>query len=415
MAHLAIIVPEESGHFHPMASLGRELVRRGHRATVFGTLDGRRQSLAAGFEFTAIGERRFPVGSRERFAELLGRLSGRAGTAATVREGVARGRMMLDELPDALSSSRIDLLLADQIYFCGRSVAERVGIGLVTVCDALMFNGEPGVPPPIFGHDYSPAWWARLRNRLLWAGLRYYGRPLLDMLNERRRDWKLPPHRDFLDAESQTLVLSQTPAAFEFPRERLPASYRLVGPLIDPTARPPVDFPYDRLNGRPLVYASLGTLQTRLRHVYQTIAEACVGVDAQLVLACGGAIDDLGSNLPEDIIAVPYAPQLELLDRAALVVTHAGLNTTLESLMRGLPMVALPITNDQPGVAARIVHHGVGLRIPLDRLSVERLRAAVRRGLADETLRTAARRMQVAIGPAGGLQAAADAVERQLG
>lgn len=59
-------------------------------------------------------------------------------------------------------------------------------------------------------------------------------------------------------------------------------------------------------------------------------------------------------------IVVEFAPQLELLKCAALCITHAGLNTALECLSNGLPMVAIPITNDQPGVAARSEWMGTG-------------------------------------------------------
>src|SRR6266853_6737775 len=52
--------------------------------------------------------------------------------------------------------------------------------------------------------------------------------------------------------------------------------------------------------------------------------------------------------------------RLSLLKRAALCITHAGLNTSLESLAQGVPMVAIPVTNDQPGVAARIAYTKTG-------------------------------------------------------
>jgi UDP:flavonoid glycosyltransferase YjiC (YdhE family) len=58
--------------------------------------------------------------------------------------------------------------------------------------------------------------------------------------------------------------------------------------------------------------------------------------------------------LPDDAIIVDYAPQLQLLKKASLCITHAGINTTLESLSNGVPLVAIPIANDQPGIGARI-------------------------------------------------------------
>jgi UDP:flavonoid glycosyltransferase YjiC (YdhE family) len=49
-----------------------------------------------------------------------------------------------------------------------------------------------------------------------------------------------------------------------------------------------------------------------------------------------------------------------LIDQLLACVSHAGLETALESLVAGVPMLAIPIANDQPGVAARIKHPGFG-------------------------------------------------------
>jgi len=96
--------------------------------------------------------------------------------------------------------------------------------------------------------------------------------------------------------------------------------------------------------------------------VYGTILEAVSEFpEMQAVLSVGTNfnLDYLGP-IPANTIVVRIAPQMELLKRAALCITHAGLNTVLEALAQGVPMVAIPIGYDQPGVAARIVHHGVG-------------------------------------------------------
>jgi len=397
-----------------MSALGRELVRRGHRVTVFGVLDAEAKVAAAGLEFQPIGERAFPRGSRARFAEELGKLSGRAGLKLTLHEGFGRARMMFAELPEAMSRAGVTGLFADQIYHVGRSVAERLGIPVVTVCNALPFNGEAAVPPPVFHLAYRDVWWARCRNWLMWAALKRFMQPLIKVINQQRANWNLPPHASFLDAESPSLVISQQASDFEFPRPHLPPQYRFVGPMIDPTARASVEFPFERLSGKPLIYASLGTLQTRLRHVYQHIADACGTLDVQLVLACGGATTDLEATLPKNCLAVPFAPQLEIIPRAALVVTHAGLNTALESLTYGVPMVAIPITNDQPGVAARIEWTGTGTTVSLRGLTPQRLRAAIVRTLGDPAFRTHAERLRQSIARTGGARQAAELAERVM-
>ena len=73
------------------------------------------------------------------------------------------------------------------------------------------------------------------------------------------------------------------------------------------------------------------------------------------MISLGGGLDaaKLG-KLAGDPLIVSFAPQLEILKQAALVITHAGVNTVLESLSEGVPLVAVPLGNDQFGVAARL-------------------------------------------------------------
>jgi UDP:flavonoid glycosyltransferase YjiC (YdhE family) len=111
---------------------------------------------------------------------------------------------------------------------------------------------------------------------------------------------------------------------------------------------------------------------------------------------------------------VCYAPQAALLSRARLFITHAGLNSALESLVHGVPMVAIPVTNDQPGVAARLQRAGVAEVLPMGQLTEARLRHLVQRALANQALHDAAKRCSEAIRARDGLQLAAQIVERAL-
>jgi len=195
-----------------------------------------------------------------------------------------------------------------------------------------------------------------------------------------------------------------------------PAILHYTGPFVDARQRPPVAFPWDRLNGSPLIYASLGTMQNGSEAIFRTIAEGCAGLHAQLVISLGGGLDParLGT-LPGDPIVVSYAPQLEIVKRAAVVITHAGLNTVLESLSEGVPLVALPLGNDQPGVAARVAAHGAGVVIPQKKLTAAKLRAAVQAVLTRPSYRRAAETLKQAITQADGLNRAADIIEQALG
>jgi UDP:flavonoid glycosyltransferase YjiC (YdhE family) len=103
-----------------------------------------------------------------------------------------------------------------------------------------------------------------------------------------------------------------------------------------------------------------------------------------------------------------------LLKRAALCITHAGLNTALECLSNGVPMVAIPITNDQPGVAARIQWTGTGEMVSVSKLSAARLRTEAQRVLGDQRYRDNAQKLQRAIGSREAITMAAEVIESAL-
>jgi MGT family glycosyltransferase len=235
------------------------------------------------------------------------------------------------------------------------------------------------------------------------------------VINAYRQEWKLPPQSSPNDRYSQLAQISQQPAELEFPREELPQWFHFTGPYHSPVGREVPGFPYEALTGQPLIYASLGTVLGRLIHVFEQIAEACVGLDAQLVIALGGSAKP--ESLPELAgcpLVVEYAPQLELLQKATLTITHGGMNTTLECLTNGVPMVAIPLANDQPGVAARIVWAGCGEAVSVKSVNVPRLRTAIQKVLVEDCYQQNAVRLQKAIHRAGGVARAADIIEQVI-
>ena len=121
--------------------------------------------------------------------------------------------------------------------------------------------------------------------------------------------------------------------------------------------------------------------------------------------------DDLG-RIPSNTIVVRTAPQIDLLKRAALCITHAGLNTALEALAQGVPMVAIPVGFDQPGVAARIAYHGVGEFIEVGNLTTRRLSDLIARIKENPKYRYKAGWFQKVLAETRGLDIAADIVER---
>ena len=119
-------------------------------------------------------------------------------------------------------------------------------------------------------------------------------------------------------------------------------------------------------------------------------------------------------EFPGDPIVVGYAPQREILARASLTITHAGLNTVMQSLLFGVPLVALPITHDQPAIAARISRSGAGEAIPASKVTVPALRNLVQTVLNGLQYRKRAQQLALSAKTAGGVERAADIVENAL-
>jgi UDP:flavonoid glycosyltransferase YjiC (YdhE family) len=112
---------------------------------------------------------------------------------------------------------------------------------------------------------------------------------------------------------------------------------------------------------------------------------------------------------------VREAPQLKLIKIAAIVINHAGINTVLETLMEGKPMIAIPITHDQPAMAARLAWLHVAEVIPEKRLSAKNLRSAVLKVLHDPSYSDVAREVQKKIQSSRGLERAVELIERCFG
>ena len=409
MTHFGMFCPPATGHLDPVGALGRELQARGHRVTVFQVADVEKKVRGELLDFCPVGKEAYPIGSLPEYLEELGRQEGWAGVRYSIECGGRLAELMCRELPTAIKKAGIDVILVDQNEPAAGTVAEHLGIPFITLCTSLPLNREASIPPPFTLWPYSTNVLSRARNTLAYLLLDRLLIPITRVLNDYRRRWHLAPLKGPDDSFSERSQLAQMIEDFDFPkRSRIPNFYYL-GPFCT-ESRQSVPFPWERLDGRPLLYASLGTLQNRQAYVFRAIAEACAPLQVQLVLSFGHK-DFMGLDLPGRPIMVDYAPQLELLAKAHAVITHAGTNTAMGALRYGLPMVAIPITNDQPGTAARLQRTGAGEAIELSQLTSKRLKYALERILTQPSYRQEAQRLRGSIERAGGVRKAADIIE----
>ena len=238
---------------------------------------------------------------------------------------------------------------------------------------------------------------------------------LRQTINGYRKAWGMKSLRSLYDTFSPILELAQQTPDFDFQRCKLAPHFYYIG-LISRSGSSTTPFPHERLDGRPLVYGSLGTVAKDGEGVFRMVAEACAELSVQLVITLGGQSPGDGyKDFPGSPLVVMYAPQLEILKRAAITICHAGNNTVLESLAAGVPVIAVPLNTDQYGVAARLQHSGAGERVALKHLSTKRLAELLNLILSQPSYKRRAQALSDSLKRAGGEVRAADLIEQKLG
>jgi len=405
---LGFICLDLPGHLNPMSSLALQLQARNHEVVFLYS------SGAAGLPFVCGPE-------KDHINENLPEMSKKQGEDAvqpSFRAVLTQTEAILKSLPAIVQVNRIDALIIDTVQFYAELGAMQLGMPYVHVSNCVHFDYAGYTPLCLYGwpHETTPAALARNREGVAkWANL-------LNSVNGGIKahaesiglkiDWN-----SLASTFSPLALITQVPRAFDFESSHWPSQLHHTGPFHNGKGRENVDFPWERLTGEPLVYASMGTILNGQVDVFRTIVAAVAKKkNLQLVLSIGDQIDPKRIGpVPNNAIVVKRAPQLELLKRATVCITHAGLNTVLESLAQGVPQLAIPITYDQPGVAARIAHKKTGVVTSLDKSTADHLASLLNEVLTDPTYRENARKLQKAITEANGLSVAADLIEESLG
>ncbi|WP_448621565.1 macrolide family glycosyltransferase [Geodermatophilus sp. URMC 65] len=164
----------------------------------------------------------------------------------------------------------------------------------------------------------------------------------------------------------------------------------------------------------PVLYISLGTIFTDNPAFYRTCIEAFGDGAWQVAMTIGDLDRTAVAPVPPRVDVRPRFPQPAVLRHARAFISHAGMNSTMEALYYGVPLVCLPQMPEQAANADRIVELGLGERLASDTLTPDTLRQAVSRVTTDEQVRANLERMRRAIRDAGGAERGAALIEDHL-
>jgi zeaxanthin glucosyltransferase len=350
----------DAGHLNPLVSVAQQLEAAGHEV-LFWSANG-------------------DLSARLAAADLRARCVGATGATPEAVDGVELGRRMLklrwaqrfmqetlvdragaqvEALREIVRAETPDLVACDAMAYAGAIAAEREGVawaGLSTGFFALI--------PPDWSTPVGDLFAALAAPRE--AMFRAHGVSARFRLSD-----VISPKLNLVFA-SEALI----------DRARSRNDYAIhVGPPRPLGKRGDErPFPWERVpKDRPLVYVAFGSHLSHGREVYDALFAALGPDEAFFVVALKSlARDPWAASLPAHVLAVEYAPQLALLERAAVMVNHGGANSVMESLGRGCPMLVLPLTYDQPAIARIVADSGAGATLEASTITVEAARAQLR-------------------------------------
>jgi UDP:flavonoid glycosyltransferase YjiC (YdhE family) len=367
MARIAFVLDHEEGHLLPTFKLARQLLERGHSVIYLGLTDSGDLVRRQGFELVPILSQVFPEGSVPRLKQDLAGIFGAPGTDGAAGDGqrptageeevygrylgaLAKG----EGLDGPVAEARPDLFILNSFLGLNALVLQlRFGLPIVLLTPFL----RPGTREQ--AADQLEATLLRLRT----GGVAFFELVRRCVPSARRL-------RDLTGRLLRMPELIQCPQDLDLPKNGggPEPEVHYIEASVDLSRREDRGFPWERLDpAKKLLYASLGSQSFLVGRETATgflraVAEgAARRPDWQLVLATGGQVEPAELPLPSDAVALPWIPQIPVLERAALMVTHGGLGTIKECIFHDVPMVVFPITRDQPDNAKRIVHHGLGL------------------------------------------------------
>ncbi len=393
----AFVVSAFLSHIYGTMGLARRLQNEGYRVEYWGETTIRRLIESQGFAYfplepiwacyeklrSALDEKA-PRGPRQVY---------RAFAALRTRKHQLEASIVAFEqsLDRQLERTSPALVLLDPMAVAYYPLLRNRNLKCIALQDKPLPTADPLVPPPtstlvprptLAGRTQVHAsWlWRRLTDSLASVGeaslskagaysthdlvraICHRGTPRVRRTHVHRR---VPYDLCFDGLEEWVLATPE----LDFPRLRpLPGNIRYVGPWVDIARRQAIP-PLPHLTGcrERIVYASMG--------VTVPTWDADVGLLRRIIAALGGRpgirlIISAGSlqacralrSAYDNVDVFPFLPQLRVLAMADVALTHAGANAFRECVATRTPMFALPREFDQPGIAARVVYHGLGVR-----------------------------------------------------
>ena len=386
MATIVFFCIPAHGHTNPTLNVVRELTARGHRVVYYSYDDFREKIEDAGAEFISCNgfDAQMHL-TREEGAKIGSDL------ALSARVLVDTTLALDEPVCRQMEQLKPDCIVADSMAVWGKAVAKKLGIPYVCSTTTFAFNRESA---KIMPHS--------LKETL--SMITSMGKVNAQVKRLKQRGYPVKSILDLIGSDETVHTVVYTSPLFQPCAETFPAHFAFVGPSIRPS-RSEVE-----KTGEKLVYISMGTVNNDMLPLYQACIEAVKGTHWQVILSVGDQVDaGKLQKLSENVFVHSTVDQIAVLEKADAFLTHCGMNSASEGLYFGVPLVMLPQTSEQGGVAARVEQLGAGLR--LKKTTPEAIRGTLETVMNDPSYRDNVRKIAESFRASGGAKAAADCSE----
>ena len=340
MSRIVFFCIPAHGHTNPTLGVVRELIARGHQVWYY-SYEMLREKIE---ETRAVF---VPCDAYDMEQQLDPKQSVRVGKdlAFSTKILVDTTLALDDKVCADMQRLNPDCIVADSMAIWGKAVAMKLGIPFVSSTTTFAFNQHSAKimkqsPGEILNMILSAPKIAKDIKRLQEKG--YPVRNVLDLIGS--------------DENTHTIVY--TSPEFQPCAETFSDKFAFVGPSIRPAVET-VEKTRDIL-----VYLSMGTVNNDMMPFYRRCISALADAPYQVILSVGNlvSVEEFG-DLPEHISVFSHVDQIAVLQQADVFVSHCGMNSVSESLYFGVPLVMLPQTSEQKGVAQRVHQLGAGVKL----------------------------------------------------
>jgi len=322
MASILMINLPFSGHVNPTLHLTQELVKRGHQVVYINAKEFREKIEETGAEFVPyINYPEYPT------------------------EQQKKTKCFRAAYDTALSlSQKFDLLIYEFFFYPGIRIAEKLEISCVRQFSQSAWNTAIISEATTF---------FKLSCKLI----------DIQVMGKKNVKYMGLKNKSIIDStlyDKPDLNIVYIPKIFQSHQELFGEDYVFVLPPF-PLQIKKQEIPYKTMKS-PIIYISLGSIISN-RGFCKMCIRAFRDSEFTVILNTGRINPNSLGKIPSNIFAYSFVPQIEVLGKVDVFLTHCGMNSVNEAMSLGVPMIAMPFVNDQISNAKRVVELGIGKRV----------------------------------------------------